>query len=53
MDADLFVISIYQIYLNLKPFIPGDAKAIIISNTLTEEQYQRVAELPPACRCCW
>jgi len=47
IDADLFVISIYQIYLNLRPFIPKDAKAIIISNTLTEEQYQRVAALPP------
>jgi transcriptional regulator with PAS, ATPase and Fis domain len=46
IEADLFVISIYQIYLNLKPFIPPDAKAIIISNTLTEEQYQRVAGLP-------
>jgi len=47
IDADVFVISIYQIYLNLKQFIPIDAKAIIISNTLTEEQYQRVAALPP------
>ncbi len=46
IEADLFVISIYQIYLNLKQFIPKDAKAIIISNTITEEQYQRIAQLP-------
>ncbi len=47
IEADLFVISIYQIYLNIRQFIPKDAKVIIISNTLTEEQYRRVAELPP------
>jgi transcriptional regulator with PAS, ATPase and Fis domain len=47
IDADLFVISIYQIYLNLRPFIPKDAKVIIISNTITEEQYRQVAALPP------
>jgi len=46
IEADVFVVSIYQIYLNLKQFIPAHAKAIIISNTLTEEQYQRVARLP-------
>ncbi|MGA2082642.1 MAG: sigma 54-interacting transcriptional regulator [Holophaga sp.] len=45
-EADLFVISIHQIYLTLKPFLPVDARAIIISNTLTNEQYRRVAELP-------
>ena len=46
IEADLFVVSIHQIYLNLRPFIPKDAKTIIISNTLTEEQYRRLAELP-------
>ncbi|MDR3669362.1 MAG: sigma 54-interacting transcriptional regulator [Holophaga sp.] len=46
IDADLFLISIYQIYLNLRPFIAKNAKAIIISNTLTEEQYQRIAAMP-------
>jgi transcriptional regulator with PAS, ATPase and Fis domain len=46
LDADLFVISIHPIYLNLKPYIPVDAKAIIISNTLTNDQFRRVAELP-------
>jgi transcriptional regulator with PAS, ATPase and Fis domain len=46
LDADLFVISIHQIYLNLRQYLPPDAKAIIISNTVTNEQYRRVAELP-------
>ncbi len=46
LDADLFVVTIHPIYLTLKPYLPVDAKAIIISNTLTNEQDQRVAELP-------
>jgi len=47
IEADVFVISIYQIYLNVRQFIPDDAKTIIINNTITEEQYHRVADLPP------
>jgi sigma-54 dependent transcriptional regulator, acetoin dehydrogenase operon transcriptional activator AcoR len=45
-EADLFVISIYQIYYNARQFIPDGAKTIIINNTITEEQYRKVAELP-------
>jgi transcriptional regulator with PAS, ATPase and Fis domain len=47
IDADLFVISIHQIYLNVRQYIPRDAKTIIISNTLNETQYRALAELPP------
>ena len=46
LEADLFLISIYQIYLNVRQFLPPGAKTIIINNTLTEEQYRKVAELP-------
>jgi transcriptional regulator with PAS, ATPase and Fis domain len=46
LEADLFIVSIHPIYLNLKQYLPPDAKAIIISNTITNEQYQRIAELP-------
>jgi transcriptional regulator with PAS, ATPase and Fis domain len=31
----------------VRHFIPKDAKVIIISNTITEEQYRQVAALPP------
>ena len=47
IDADLFLISIHQIYLNVKQYIPRDAKTIIISNTIEETQYQVLAALPP------
>jgi len=47
IDADLVLISIYQIYLNVKQYIPKDAKTIIISNTLDEGQYQTLAGLAP------
>ena len=47
IDADLFLISIHQIYLNVKQFIPRDAKTIIISNTIEEAQYQVLAALAP------
>lgn len=46
IEADVYVISIYQIYLNVRQFIPADAKTIIVNNTITEEQYRKVAELP-------
>jgi transcriptional regulator with PAS, ATPase and Fis domain len=46
IEADVYVISIYQIYLNVRQFIPAEAKTIIINNTITEEQYRKVAELP-------
>ena len=46
IDADLVVISIHPIYLNVRQYIPRDAKVIIINNTLTETQYRAVAELP-------
>ncbi len=46
IEADVFVISIYQIYLNVRKAIPADAKTIIINNTITEEQYRQVAALP-------
>ena len=46
IEADLFVISIYQIYLNVRQFIPEGARTIIINNTLTEEQFRKIAELP-------
>lgn len=46
IDAEVVVISIYQVYLNVRKFIPAGAKAIIINNTITEEQYRQVAELP-------
>ena len=46
IQADVFVISIYQIYLNIRQFLPPDAKTIIINHTLTEEQYRKVAKLP-------
>ena len=47
ITADLVIVSIYQIYANVRQYLPGNAKVVIISNTITEEQYQRVAELSP------
>jgi len=46
IEADAYVISIYQIYLNVRQFIPANARTFIINNTITEEQYRMVAELP-------
>jgi sigma-54 dependent transcriptional regulator, acetoin dehydrogenase operon transcriptional activator AcoR len=46
IEADVYLISIYQIYLNVRKCIPENAKTIIINNTITEEQYQQVAALP-------
>jgi transcriptional regulator with PAS, ATPase and Fis domain len=46
LDADLFVFSIYPIYLNVKPWLPRNAKTVIMGNTITNEQYQRIRELP-------
>ncbi len=46
IDADVVIVSIYHIYLNVRQFIPARAKTVIISNTITDEQYQQVAELP-------
>jgi len=46
LTADLFVFSIYPIYLNVKPWLPRNAKTVIISNTITNEQYERIRALP-------
>jgi transcriptional regulator with PAS, ATPase and Fis domain len=47
LESDLFVISTYPIYLALKPWLPRNAKTVIISHTITNSQYERIRELPP------
>jgi transcriptional regulator with PAS, ATPase and Fis domain len=46
LEADLFVISIYPIYLLVKSWLPHDAKTVIMGNTITNEQYERIRKLP-------
>jgi hypothetical protein len=47
LDADLVVISIYNLYVNMCQYIPADAKTVIVKNTITNEQYDKVNGLPP------
>ena len=47
ISADIYIISIYQIYLNVRKYISINAKVIIINNTITEEQYQKISVIPP------
>jgi len=46
LEADLFVISTYPIFLYLKPHLPRNAKTVIIGHTITNEQFERIRELP-------
>ncbi len=46
INADVFVISLYSIYLNIKKYIPMNAKVVILSTTITVEQYDRIKKIP-------
>jgi sigma-54 dependent transcriptional regulator, acetoin dehydrogenase operon transcriptional activator AcoR len=46
LQADLAVVSIYPIYLNVKKYIPKHAKTIIVSNTITNAAHERIAGIP-------
>lgn len=50
LEADLFVISTYPIYHNVKYNLPRGAKTVIISNTITNAQYEKVRAIPAGTR---
>jgi len=45
IDADVVLISLYSIYVEIKRFIREDAKIIILGTTITEEQFQMVNQI--------
>lgn len=47
IEADVFLISLYSIYVEIKKYIPKDSNVIILSTTITEEQYQKIIKIPP------
>lgn len=47
IEADVFLISLYSIYVEIKKYIPENAKVIILSTTITEDQYEKIIKIPP------
>jgi transcriptional regulator with PAS, ATPase and Fis domain len=47
VTADLVIVSSYPVYTKVRQYLPADAKIVIVNNTITDEQYRQVAELPP------
>ncbi len=41
IDADVLLISLYSIYVEIKKHIREDAKVIILGTTITNEQYKK------------
>lgn len=50
IDADLLLISIYPIYVNIKDFVQATTKVIVLGSTLTETQFLRIREIPTGSR---
>lgn len=46
IDADVLLISIYPIYVNIKDFVRITTKVIILSSTISEEQFMRIKQIP-------
>ncbi|WML37169.1 sigma 54-interacting transcriptional regulator [Clostridium sp. OS1-26] len=47
IDADVLLISLYSIYVEIKKYIPANAKVIILTTTITQEQYEKIIKIPP------
>jgi len=46
IDADIFVISLYSIYIAIKKYIPDNSRVVIVNPTITVEQYDRIKGIP-------
>lgn len=46
IDADIFIISMYSIYIAMKKYIPDSSRIVIVNPTITVEQYDRIMEIP-------
>jgi PAS domain S-box-containing protein len=46
IDADLFVFSLYSIYVTVKKYIPAKSQVVIINTTINVQQYNRIMEIP-------
>lgn len=46
IEADVFLISLYSIYVEIKKYIPVNARVIIIGTTITKKQYEKIIEIP-------
>ncbi len=47
IEADVLLISLYSIYVEIKKYIPANAKVIILATTITQEQYEKIIKIPP------
>lgn len=45
IDTDVVVVSLESIYVSVKKYIPSHAKIIIISRTITKDQYKKIAQI--------
>ncbi|MGX4601248.1 sigma-54 interaction domain-containing protein [Faecalimicrobium sp. JNUCC 81] len=46
IEADLYLISIYSIYVEVKKYINPRGKVIIIGTTINEKQYEKIKKIP-------
>lgn len=47
IKADVLLISLYSIYVEIKKYIPANTKVIILGTTITQEQYEKIIKIPP------
>ena len=47
IETDVLLISLYSIYVEIKKYIPENAKVIILGTTITQEQYKEIIKIPP------
>ncbi len=45
IDTDVVVVSLESIYVSVKKYIPSHAKIIIITRTITKDQYEKIIEI--------
>lgn len=46
IDADLVIISIYPVYIAVEQFLDKRTQVVIISTTITCEQYEKIMQVP-------
>lgn len=46
IEADIYLISLYSIYVEVKKYINPKAKVIIIGTTIDENQYKNILDIP-------
>ncbi|KUO74949.1 MAG: hypothetical protein APF77_06210 [Clostridia bacterium BRH_c25] len=46
INADIFILSLYSIYIAAKKYIPNTSQIVIINPTITMEQYDKILEIP-------